>query len=189
MKQQETERKCIVTGEVKPKEALLRFVVTQDGQLLPDLNKKFAGRGLYVSNSRQALAKALSGNLFVKAVRRNLKIQPDMLQTVEKLLYKKGLDSINLGIKAGAVVSGFEKVKDKLARGHVAFIIQASDAAPDGCRKIEQSAAGLPVLKVYASADFDASLDRVNTMHLAVLKGPMEKMVYENVKKYQDFLD
>ena len=181
MKQEETERKCIATGVVQPKEELLRFVVTEDSRLLPDFNKKIPGRGLYVSNSRQALAKALKGNLFVKAVHRSLKI--------EKLLYKKGLDSLNLAVKAGALVSGFEKVKDKLEKGQVAFIIQAQDAAPDGCRKLEKQAEGLEVLRPYLSADLDAALDRVSTVHLAVLKGPMQKMVYDNIKKYQDFLD
>ena len=189
MKQEETERKCIATGVVQPKEELLRFVVTEDSRLLPDFNKKIAGRGLYVSNSRQALAKALKGNLFVKAVHRSLKIEPDLLETVEKLLYKKGLESLNLAVKAGALVSGFEKVKDKLEKGQVAFIIQAQDAAPDGCRKLGKQAEGLEVLRPYLSADLDAALDRVSTVHLAVLKGPMQKMVYDNIKKYQDFLD
>lgn len=189
MKQEETERKCIVCGLIKPKEELLRFVVTESGYLLPDFNKKIAGRGIYVSNSRQALAKALKNNLFVKSVHRNLQIDENLSKIVEKLLYHKGLQSINLAIKASAVISGFEKVRDKLLKDQVAFLIEAQDAAPDGCRKLEVAAKGLPILKPYTTADLDSALDRVNTVHLAVLKCSMQKMVYENVKKYQDFLD
>ena len=109
--EKETERKCIVTGLIKPQNELLRFV-TEDGQLIPDFNKKFAGKGIYVSVSRQALQKALLKNLFAKAARGHVKIQDNLPETVEHLLRKKSLDSLNLARKAGALVTGFEKVKE-----------------------------------------------------------------------------
>ena len=187
--EKETERKCIVTGLVKPQNELLRFVKTEDGQLIPDFNKKFAGKGIYVSVSRQALQKALLKNLFAKAAHGHVKIQDNLPETVERLLRKKSLDSLNLARKAGALVTGFEKVKECILKDKVAFLIEAVDAGADGSNKLAVMAKNLKVLKLYNTAELDAALDKVNTVHVAVLKGNMSNMVYNNLKKYQAFLD
>ena len=73
--EKETERRCIVSGKVKPAAELLRFVKTEDSRLVPDFNKKIPGRGLYVTNSRKMLKTALDKNLFVKSIHQNLKIE------------------------------------------------------------------------------------------------------------------
>lgn len=187
--EKETERKCIVTGLVKPQNELLRFVKTEDGQLIPDFNKKFAGKGIYVSVSRQALQKALLKNLFAKAARGHVKIQDNLPEMVEHLLSKKCLDSLNLARKAGALVTGFEKVKECILKDKVAFLIEAADAGADGSSKMAAMAKNLEVLKLFNVAELDAALDKVNTVHVAVLKGSMSNMVYNNLKKYQTFLD
>ena len=48
----ESERKCIATGEIQPKEGLIRFVMGPDGQVVPDVLGKLPGRGVYVTSSR-----------------------------------------------------------------------------------------------------------------------------------------
>ena len=189
LKELETERRCVATGEVLPKERLLRFVKTHDSRLVPDFDKKIDGRGLYVSNSRQALRKALEKNLFIKSIHLFLKIPEDFEQMVEKLLYQRGLNSINLARKAGALVTGFEKVKAKMEKNQVAFLIEATDASEDGSNKLRAAAKDLDVLKVYSTDDLDVALNKENTVHIAVLKSNIAGMVYENVKRYQTFLD
>ena len=73
--EKETNRKCIVTGQIKPKDELLRFVKTYDSRLVPDFNNKLEGRGLYVSVSKKALQKALEKNLFIKSIHLHLKLK------------------------------------------------------------------------------------------------------------------
>ena len=53
------ERKCLATGEVQPKQGLIRFVVGPDGQVVPDVLGKLPGRGVYVTASRSAIATAV----------------------------------------------------------------------------------------------------------------------------------
>jgi hypothetical protein len=187
--EKETERKCIATGELRPVREMLRFVKAYDNSLVPDLNKKLEGRGVYVSNSRQALSKALAKNLFSKSLHQHLKIREDLVETVERILFRKGLDSLNLARKAGALVSGFEKVKEKILNNKVAFLIEAVDAGQDGADKLATLAKDLEVLKIYTGADLDKALNKTNVVHIAVLKGNMATMVYENLKKYQTFQD
>ena len=187
--EKELERKCVVTGEIKPAEELLRFVKTPDSRLVPDFNKKLDGRGLYVSNSNTLLKKALDKNLFIKSIHLFLKIPADFLEQVEHLLYQRGLDWINLARKAGALVTGFEKVKANIEKQKVAFVIEATDAADDSSHKIEVAAQNIEVLKVYNSADLDAALNKENTVYVAVLKNNIAKEVCRNIKRYQTFLE
>lgn len=89
MKQETENRKCIVCGEVKEKELLLRFTLAPDNQVVPDFKKKLPGKGIYVSVSKTALQKAVEKNLFAKAVKKNAKVSAELVQTVENILRKK----------------------------------------------------------------------------------------------------
>ena len=187
--EKETERRCIVSGKVKPADELLRFVKTEDSHLVPDFNKKLPGRGLYVTNSRKMLKTALDKNLFIKSIHCHLKIEENFLEMVENLLHKKGLETINLARKAGAAVAGFEKVKDNILKNKVAFVIEAADAGQDGDEKMQALSKGLEILKIYTTDELDNALDKVNTVYIAVLKSNIAGMVYTNLKRYQTFLD
>lgn len=186
--EKETERKCIATGKVKPQDELLRFVKTPDSRLVPDFNKKIPGRGLYVSNSKELLKTALEKNLFIKSIHQHLKIDDDFADMVEHLLAKKGLESLNLARKAGALVTGFEKVKEKIQNNKVSFLIEAVDAGQDGKEKMAGLAKDIEIISLYGTDELDKALDKVNTVYAAVLKSNISEMVYKNLKKYQTFL-
>ena len=187
--EKETNRKCIATGQIKPKNELLRFVKTPDNRIVPDFNNKLEGRGLYVSISRKALKTAIEKNLFIKSLHMHLKIEENFLSMVEQLLYKRGLDSINLARKAGALVTGFEKVKEKILKNKVAFLIEAKDAGQDGKEKICAIAKNIEVICLYNVDELDLALDKTNTVHIAILKSDIAPMVYKNLKRYQTFLN
>lgn len=189
MKQETQSRKCIVSGEVKEKEALLRFVVTPDNEIIPDFKKKLPGKGIYVSNAKTALETAVKKNLFTKAVKKNVKVSAELVQTVENILRKKGLESISLARKAGVFVTGFEKVSDKIKREKVAFLLEAKDAGADGHNKMTNLAKGLEVFALYSVEELDKALDRVNTVHAALIKGDMSKMIHNELQRLQTFLN
>ena len=63
------ERRCIVTGEVLPEARLLRFVLAPDGQVVPDVEAKLPGRGLWVSADRTIIAQAVAKRLFARAAK------------------------------------------------------------------------------------------------------------------------
>ena len=48
----EPERRCIATGAVQPRAGLIRFVVSPDGMIVPDLGGKLPGRGIWVAADR-----------------------------------------------------------------------------------------------------------------------------------------
>ncbi len=181
------ERKCIVEGVVKPAGELLRFVELNN-TLLPDFNKKLPGKGMYVTNSRLSLAKALEKKLFNRVSRHNLKIADGFLDMVEGLIKQRALESINLARKSGALVAGFEKVKEVIKKNKVDFILEASDAGADGKEKVAFLAKSIEIFNLFSIDELDMALNKENTVHIALLKSDASRLVYNNLKKYQNFL-
>lgn len=181
-------RKCIVSGEVKAKRCLLRFVMTPDNGIVPDLLKKLPGKGIYVSNSYKSVKQAVAKNLFSKALKKSVKVDAGLPDMIENILHKSALDAISLARKAGEVVIGFDKVSEKLKAGAVALVLEACDAGNDGDKKLQHLAAGVPVFRLYSVEELDQALNKVNTVYLAFLKGKMSEMVQEKFEKFEDFL-
>ncbi len=187
----ETEnRKCVLTGNILPKEDLLRFILLKDGTVLPDFNKKLDGRGFYLSNSKKLLSElSVKTNPLNKILHTKTIMSADLPQIVEKILHKRGLDALNLARKAGDLVLGFEKVKDVIAKGKAAFVIEATDAGDDGRQKVAVMARDLETFILYDVASLSAALNRENTVYLAVKKSPMSTMVRSAFQRYHKFLN
>ena len=181
------ERKCIVDGTVKPQSELLRFVELNN-ELLPDFNKKLPGKGMYITANRLSLEKAIEKKIFNKVSKRNLKLSDDFINIVESLIKQKALDSINIARKSGALLTGFEKVKEAIKKNNVEFIIQAIDAGHDGKEKMALLAKSLEIFNLFSIDELDATLNKSNTVHIAILRSDTSRMVYHNLKKYQNFL-
>lgn len=188
MKTNNPNRTCLMTGEEKPQNMLLRFTLTPDRQVIPDFKKRLEGKGFYISNSKQILSQAINKNIFRK-FGKNTSVVPNLLEIVENILKNKALDSINLANKAGDLVCGLDKVKEKLAKNQVAFLLQATNAGDDGKNKIQSAAKDIKILTLFSSEELDKALNKTNTVHLAILKGPMSQNVYNQLQKWQDFIN
>lgn len=188
MKESE-ERRDIVSGKVMEKENLLRFTLLPDGRVVPDFQKKLPGAGIYVENAQSKLQTALSKNLFAKVCKKNIKTSSELLQMTTQLLAQKGLELISLSRKAGILVTGMEKVKDAVAKGKVAFLLQAVDAGDDGRQKMKSMARDMKIFSLYKVEEIDKALDRVNTVHAAFLKSEMAKTVYNEFMRFEKFLN
>jgi predicted RNA-binding protein YlxR (DUF448 family) len=77
-----TERMCIVTREVKDEDALVRFVRSPDGQVVPDLQRKLPGRGVWVSLSREKVNEAVKKGLFSRGFAAETKATPELADLV-----------------------------------------------------------------------------------------------------------
>ena len=180
-------RKCIVDGITKPTSELLRFVMIGNA-LYPDFNKKLPGKGIYVTNNRISLETALAKKLFNKVTRHNLKIDDDFVNIVENIIKTQALNSLNIARKAGALVAGFEKEKEEIKKNKVEFIIEALDAGKDGKEKIAFLAKSVEIFNLFSIDELDITLNKENTVHIAILKSDTSRMVYNNLKKYENFL-
>lgn len=187
-KNEDITRKCIVTGEIKEKSQLLRFVCAPDRQIVPDFYKKLSGKGVYVSNSYQALEQAIRKNLFSKSLHKNARISPNLLQIVENVLHKNALNAISLAKKAGQVVIGLDKVLSALKTEQVAFVLEAQDAGEDGQKKLKHLVENISVYRLFTIDELDKTLDKGNTVYLAFLESKTAEMVRDNFDKLSEFI-
>lgn len=56
-------RKCVATGEMRPKKELVRIVRSKEGQVAVDLTGKKSGRGAYLSKDKEAVLLAKKKNI------------------------------------------------------------------------------------------------------------------------------
>jgi predicted RNA-binding protein YlxR (DUF448 family) len=180
-----TMRMCAVTRQVRPIDELIRFVVSPQGEVVPDLKRKLPGRGLWVSASRQAVAEAARRNHFGKGFKRDVRATATLAADTETLLVRSVVEALAMAAKAGQAVSGFSKVEGALAQRQVQALIHAGDGAADGIRKLDAIArqnAGngdesreFPVITALTSEQLDLALGRSNVVHAALLAGPAGK--------------
>src|SRR4051812_13943116 len=77
-----THRRCIASGEVKPTAELVRYVVGPEQTVVPDVDGRLPGRGLWLSAQRDMVETAVSKRLFAKAARGNVTVPANLSDTV-----------------------------------------------------------------------------------------------------------
>lgn len=178
----EPERRCIVTGAVQPKAGLLRFVVSPEGVVVPDLAGKLPGRGLWVTADRTAIETAARKGLFARAARRPVTVPEGLADLVEAGLARRVVDLVSLARKAGLAVAGFEKVKSWLAEGRVRVLLQASDGSPRGKGKLWTPQGGR-WFGCLTAAELGLAFGRDSVVHGALGAGGLSQRVVEEAAK------
>jgi predicted RNA-binding protein YlxR (DUF448 family) len=169
------ERRDIVSGEVMDEARLVRFVAGPDGAVVPDLARKLPGRGLWVAAERAAVETAAKKGLFSRAAKAKLQAPADLADQVETLLRRRLLSGLGLARRAGDLTSGFEKVSAAIASGKAAWLVEASDGAADGRRKLRALARRQSrppgLIGVFSASELGLALGLENVIHTAFLAG------------------
>ena len=172
-------RTCIVTGAKDAPEAMLRFVLSADGSVVPDIRRKLPGRGVWTRLSFETVRRAASKQAFSRAFRAKAQAPASLAETVDQLLEQDALQSLSMANKAGLVVSGAFKVDSAIKDGGIAALIHACDGAPDGAAKRGQAlrvALGEPTgtvarVNLFTSRQLDLALGKANVIHAALKPG------------------
>lgn len=165
------ERRCLATGEAHPKRGLIRFVAGPDDTVVPDVAGKLPGRGMYVSAERAALELAARRRLFSRGAKRPLVVPGGLVEQVEALLLARTLDRLSLARKAGAAVSGFEKVKDWLDRGRAAILVQAADGSERERSRLHRPGGRGSHFDILTASELGLSFGRTRVIHAALAAG------------------
>lgn len=167
------QRRCIVTGETGDRSALLRFVVGPDGAIVPDIEARLPGRGLWLTPRRDIVERAVAKRIFARAARRSVSAPPELADRIESLLARRCCDAIGLARRAGLAVAGFERVGDAVRRGQVGLLLVALDGAEGGHRKLTALGRALPWARVLTAAELGGAFGRERTVHAAIAGGPL----------------
>ncbi len=187
------ERRCIVTRQALPPEAMIRFVVDPSGQLVADLARKLPGRGVWVTAGRSELLAAIKREAFAKSLKKPVKIDKDLIEKIEGLLAEEARQLLSLANKAGLVTIGFSKVEAALQGGHVDVLVSASDASDDSAGKLARkfkairSAKGLdvPILRDFTGAELSLAIGGSNVIHAALTGGGLTRRVIASAERWR----
>jgi uncharacterized protein len=183
------ERRCIVEGEVKPVTDLIRFAVSPQGDIVPDLDATLPGRGLWVTSRREAVDEAVKKRRFAKAAKAKVRAEAGLADLVEARLRVKCLDLLGLARRSGNLISGFEKVKATLATGEAVVLLAAADGAADGREKLSRLARDLPVVTLFGVADLSLALGRENIVHASLSSGGLADRFLKETRRLAGFCD
>lgn len=178
-------RRCIATGESRPVAELVRFVVGPGNAVVPDVDGRLPGRGLWLRASRDMIETAASKRLFAKAARANVSVAPDLADTVAALLRRRCLNHLGLASRAGLVASGAEKVRAQIAAGRTALLLAAADGSMQERRRMAALVPDVPVVDVFTSAELGGALGREMAVHVALRGGRLTTMLLEDADRYR----
>jgi len=187
------ERFCVATRAVRPVEHMIRFVIEPNGEAVADLKQNLPGRGVWVTATRSALDQAVKANAFARGFRRDVRVAGDFVARTEQLLENAALDALAVARKAGLVAMGFAQVETALKRDAVIALLHASEAAPDGVKKLDSALrqsrqSGLVRnIRILTTGQLDLALGRPNVIHAALLAGRASETFMARLRRLERF--
>ena len=82
-------RKCIASGEMKPKKELIRIVRSKEGEVSIDPTGKKSGRGAYISLNKEAILTAQKKDVLARQL--DAAIDPSLYEELLRLVEKEKL--------------------------------------------------------------------------------------------------
>ena len=182
-----SQRRCLVTRSPSARDHLIRFVLDPDHKVMPDLEERLPGRGMWLSADRDVVNRAVAGRLFARAARAPAVAEADLAATVERLLVSRALGCVGLARRAGQVVVGFDQVRAALRASKAAVLIAAADGAADGRSKLRRLAPDLPLITAFSRSELGACLGRDDVVHVAVAPGGLAQRLLRDVERLAGF--
>jgi hypothetical protein len=186
------ERRDVVSGEVLPEGKLIRFAVSPDGEVVPDIAAILPGRGIWVEADRKSVDIAVKKNLFAKSAKANVKAASDLATKVETLLVARMQADLGMARRSGQLVTGFDKVLSEIqSTTPPALIVEAWDGAADGKRKLFGAAHArslkIETVEPLSSAEISLAVGRENVIHAALKSGRLQERLSFDAKRLSGF--
>ena len=180
---EENTRRCIVTGETKSRADLIRFVLSPDGTVVPDLAEKLPGRGLWVSADKGSLVTAEKKNPYSRAAKSQATVPKGLAKSVEDLLRKRVIELISLARRSGGAICGFEKIKSALTSDGVAVLIQAQDGSEQQKRKLRPPKGRNTYISCLTASELGLAFGRDYVIHAALAGGGLTKAIKQDAAR------
>jgi uncharacterized protein len=183
-------RRCIVTRERLPKEQMLRFVLSPDGVIVPDLAARLPGRGFWLSARRDVLetarAQGILARAFARSARRSVSVPADLPSLLEAGLVRRIGEQLGLARRAGQAVAGFAKAREWLDVGRAGLVVQALDGSVEERARFLSGKRGpggigpggsVVLVAPLTAASLGAVFGRDHVVHVAVAHGRLAEMI------------
>lgn len=187
------QRSCLGCREPRDKGSLIRFVLSPQHEVLPDLDAKLPGRGAYTCTKSACLALACRQRQFSRAFKCDVLTAPpeEMVALVARLMKERILGGLGLANRAGKIVSGGSMVSDAIRGGiKPGLVLVATDVSDAIGERIETLAGvhGILCARVMTKDDFGAILGKAPRSAVAVRPGGFVKQLANLIERYRNFL-
>lgn len=168
-------RRCVATGVRGDPATMIRFALSPEGVVTPDVAGVLPGRGAWLAATPEAFARAMKKNAFARGYKRPVTVPPDLPALVERLLADRCLHRLGLARRAGEAHLGYERTREAVLSGAVAAVLEASDAGADGRHKIaalmKASESDAALVRLFARGELGLAFGRENVVHAALARG------------------
>jgi predicted RNA-binding protein YlxR (DUF448 family)/ribosomal protein L30E len=191
--QEKPQRSCLGCRQSRDRDALIRFVLSPQGDLVPDIEAKLPGRGAYTCVNHECLLAAVKQRQFSRAFKREVvTAAPDeMAGRVAGVMQRRLLGYLGLANKAGHVISGGSLVSDAIRGGHKpGLILIAADVSESIGEKIELLATvhHIACFRIMKKEEFGAILGKAPRSAVAIRAGGFVAQLTHEIERYRNFL-
>lgn len=168
-------RQCGVTRERLPQTEMVRFVLSPDGVVTPDVQGKLPGRGVWITARREILDEAVKKGAFKRGFKGEAKVPDGLTDLVETLLLRRCQNVLSLAKKGGQIVLGYDQVRGELRSRRPGHLLEASDGAEDGRNKVYFLAKALyddvKIAGALSSEELGMAFGRAHVIHGLIRAG------------------
>jgi len=136
--------------------------------VVPDVDERLPGRGIWVTADRERIAEAVAKRLFARAARKPVTADADLVDRVRDQLVRRCIEALALARRAGLAVVGQTKVRAALVAGEPGVLVEAIDGAPDGRARLRALAGDRPVVSALTAAELAGVFGRDHAVHAFV---------------------
>jgi predicted RNA-binding protein YlxR (DUF448 family)/ribosomal protein L7Ae-like RNA K-turn-binding protein len=165
------QRRCIVTGEVLAHELMIRFVISPDGIVTPDLEESLPGRGYWVTARHAELMKAVVNDTFSRAAQRKVIVPAALIDQIIVLARRACLSTLGLARRSWQIDFGYEPVREALMLKKAGVLLIARNAPGEIQHRLDHVRGDVPVVDLFNTAELSAALGRESLVFAAVTKG------------------
>jgi len=187
------QRSCLACREVKDKKSLLRFVLAPDNTVVPDLQQKLPGRGVYTCMKGSCLTRAAQKKQFSRGFKGEvIGAEADVLvRQVTDKLEERIASYLSLANKGGKIASGSDQVMDKLKKGGVGILFVATDISADIGEKFRGIAKlkGVVCMALFTKERLGELIGKELRSVLAVLDSGFIASIRQEMEKYRNFFE
>lgn len=165
----------MVTGAGAHEAGLVRFALSPDGVIAPDVAARAPGRGVWVRADRESVSLAVKRGAFARSLKQAVQAPADLADRVEALLAARCLDLLGLARRAGALAFGLKACEDAIMRARPLWHIEAKDGAHEGRAYLMRLAAArwpppAPVCGCFTGPEIGMALGRGDVVHGVLLQ-------------------
>jgi predicted RNA-binding protein YlxR (DUF448 family) len=150
---------------------MIRFVLDPGRMLVPDLEGRLPGRGMWLSAKADVLERAVKRGAFSKAARGIVHLPPDLRARIEDGLRRRVRDFVGMARRSGQAVSGRDTVREWLRAGRAGLLVEASDGSPAERDRLVGRRPPVPVVAPLPAEMLGSVFGRDHAVHVAIAPG------------------